>query len=946
MKECASKLLGGAWVVPLFMGFCLDLSQAWQPYRAAKTALDSIVNPTTVTALANHHRAQVAELHEEVEDLLDEGALGPSYVLANMPALLTCLAACNSTLRWLILHRCVRATPALPLPSLVPPCQPAATFLEVPALSSVRDAHLQTSQHRLREAVLGPASTRKAASNVLLRFLLSTAQLEEQVRRLYEELLQSKDTRWRSCQQSACSSMTELSAFFSGSEVGTQRLGTQAEGCQYSAMVFLQIAHEVRFLDADHAKGTARKLQHLVEALEEVVHFHQIEASLQIKQYLAEVRGQLQEMLLILNVNVAKLARLSVVRSAGHLWGLVEEFIPDIQALIQSEPSMLPPLLCLFLKVASILDMPFLSIPQQASLDMYPVLEYYSMRLGTYMQGVLEIVPDKLFRTVMDIAGSSFLPIVQLPMRVEKGQLAKVAQADNRYHLSRATHQVSLLTQGILEMEQRFMGVIKLDPKRLVEEGLQQRMRGHAAGILQAAVATQDRLGKEALDVTLRSLALKLGAMQQTFACLQDVMHVDGVGAWRRAVASCIAHATEQALCVKCKELVRHSVTRIQQAQLSGRQQLATETAVYAPPVTFMGRLQLQLLHLCDPRSSMCLMALTACSFSLICSPLLHMHVLSAGPDMCRYNSEGQELLGLQTVSLLQSSIGVEGLTSLDRLLSFTAATRLHHVCTYLRNLEQEVSVELPETFDLQLGTAEVVQRGPSREQWDKAAEALALVGQVQLLRRLLAIHLQMASKFSQVDAGPVCEALQALDLGAVSTIEPATTAADTVQLQAVLGNLSRELRGGGHHAPWKQVMLAELSRYIVDLQLCTLTSRSKRSTIDCTPLVLLSTSYCGLGYSLPPSSTIHPALICTGELMCCMPAHRLLDCVKCAVQRTAHSENVEGKRGMSISTANEVGKALVWLVSLGRYSFPTSYMEGLISSYLLHDGLSAILAK
>eukprot|EP00850_Spirogloea_muscicola_P017179 SM000145S00796 [mRNA] locus=s145:94791:100178:+ [translate_table: standard] len=726
MKEIASKLLGGAWVVPLFLGFCLDLSQAWQPYRAAKAALDSIVNPTSVTALANHHRTQVLELHEEVEDLLDEGALGPSYVLANMPALLTCLAACNSTLRWLILHRRVRVTPALPLP-----------------FSAI--AH--------------------ASAAIPLYHLSLVEQLEEQVRRLYKELLQSKDTRWRSCQQSAASSMTELSAFFSGSEV----LARKRKDVNLQQW-FLQIAHEVHFLDADHAKGTARKLQHLVEALEEVEHFHQIEASLQIKQYLAEVRGQLQEMLLILNVNVAKLARLSVVRNAGYLWGLVEEFTSDIQALVQVEPSMLPPLLCLLLKVASILDMPFLSTPQQASLDMYPVLEYYSMRLGTYMQRVLEIVPDTLFRTVMDIAGSNFLPSVQLPMRVEKGQLAKVAQVDNRYHLSRATHQVSLLTQGILEMEQRFMGVIKLDPKRLVEESLQQRMRGHAAAILQAAVATQDRLGKEALDITLRSLALKLGAMQQTFACLQDVMHVDGEGAWRKAVASCIAHATEQ----ECKELVRHSVTRIQQAQPS------------VPPATFMGRLQLQLLHLCDPRSSMCLMALTAW-----------------------YNSEGQELLGLQTVSLLQSSIGVEGLTSLDRLLSFTAATRLHHVCKSLRNLEQEVSAELPETFDLHLSTAEAIQRGPSREQWDEAAEALALVGQVQLLRRLLAIHMQMASK---VDGGPVCEALQALDLGAVSTIEPASTAADAVQLQSVLGNLSRELRGGGHPAPWKQVMVAEVS--------------------------------------------------------------------------------------------------------------------------------------
>lgn len=45
-----------------------------------------------------------------------------------------------------------------------------------------------------------------------------------------------------------------------------------------------------------------RKISQLIQALERVEEFHQIESSLQVKQFLIETRGALNQMLRIVNV--------------------------------------------------------------------------------------------------------------------------------------------------------------------------------------------------------------------------------------------------------------------------------------------------------------------------------------------------------------------------------------------------------------------------------------------------------------------------------------------------------------------------------------------------------------------------------------------------------------------------------------------------------------------
>lgn len=50
------------------------------------------------------------------------------------------------------------------------------------------------------------------------------------------------------------------------------------------------------------------------------------------------------------------------------------------------------------------------------------------------------------------------------------------AQLDLRYELAKLTHQVSVFTEGVLVMEKTLLGVIQVEPRQILEEGLRREL--------------------------------------------------------------------------------------------------------------------------------------------------------------------------------------------------------------------------------------------------------------------------------------------------------------------------------------------------------------------------------------------------------------------------------------------------------------------------------------
>ncbi|KAG6548557.1 hypothetical protein Mapa_010045 [Marchantia paleacea] len=886
MRGIVDKFFRECWVIPIFMGFTVDLSQGWDRFKAAKAALSPFITISAASELVQRHTSKVTVLLSELGAFLSEGVLTQDFVLSNMSSLLSCLRNCNVTLRWLLLHR-------------------------------------TTSSKKLRDAVVGNPAAQKSALDTLLSLLLDTARLEFEVKWVYGDLLEGKQGRWEQCRAHAVDCIQELSEFFSGSKILSKKVAD--ENLQ---RWFQQMSIQVNVLDYSEAISAGRKIQQIIAALEEVEQFHQIEASLQTRQYLFETRAQLHEMVRTLNVQESTLATVSVVSDAAYAWGLIDTFTERIHARIRAEPFTVLKLQCLFLKLRSIMDIPLLRISQCNSSDLLSVSEYYSSELVAYVRAVLEIIPVSMFAILDDVIAVQTKRLRDLPARLEKDHLRDYAQLEERFTLAKATHQVAVFTQGLLAMKLTFMGAIELDPRQLLEDGIRKQLVEQLAFALHSILVFTTGTGEE-LEEKLQELLLTLRSQRRSMEYFQDYVHVHGLQLWQEEFTRIINFNVEQECNVFLKRKVKDWESALQSTTVPISSYEGTDRGLSRSP-NFMGQLVKKLLNLTHPTRSMYL-----------------------APMSGWFNADGHELVGLHTFTLLQTSLGPAGMAGIDRLLSFNAASSLQHVLNVLgeqvddelvvklRNLESSLS---PPSAIPDAGVTvynELVAKLGNHQIWSSWVEKLAQIGQLQMLRTLIASHLRAASK---VDASLVSLGLEGLNAAVLADIT--NTSKNDIDQTSLPGEgktkllveLRKQLQMCGLHSPHCAiyitstppeylslilflVTLSRLPRYFLDSHLGTLTSKTKKNALDCCPLVV------GFGTLL---QQFHPSHMISY-------VQYLGQYIQTHVEHSSLGTNSDKK---ALELPSEVPTAAAWLLSLFKYvNIPQNVLDLCLPAPIL-DGI------
>jgi hypothetical protein len=86
----------------------------------------------------------------------------------------------------------------------------------------------------------------------------------------------------------------------------------------------------------------------------------------------------LREMVRMVRVNEAVLSDINTVSDLSYGWELIRDFVSDMHERIRSDAKSVQPLRALFLKLASVLDVPLVRIAQSGSRDTASVAHYYS----------------------------------------------------------------------------------------------------------------------------------------------------------------------------------------------------------------------------------------------------------------------------------------------------------------------------------------------------------------------------------------------------------------------------------------------------------------------------------------------------------------------------------------------------------------------------------------
>ncbi|GLD95032.1 hypothetical protein PINS_up003657 [Pythium insidiosum] len=600
-------------------------------------------------------------------------------------------------------------------------------------------------------------------------------------------LLASKEDRWQRCMKETSERMVELSEYFSG-----EKPLTRVERNEDLMSWFKDLADKVNSLDyIDHVKA-GRRIKRLIEALGHVEQFDQIDTNLQVKAYLEESREFLTEMVRTVRIRDEVMAIIENVSDLSYAWEIINDFMKILHQRVKSDPSSVILLRAVFLKLASILDVPLTRIHQCGSGDVISVAEYYSGELVDYVRRVMEVIPQSVFRILAGIIKLQTDNMKPIPVKFENTELKLHAQLNERYRLARATNEVSKYTEGILAMKKTLLGIIEVDPRQVLEDGLRKEL------VYRVSKAFHDTLifeknSSEEVHAIFAQLAATLDAYRLSFEYIQDYISIYGLRMWHEELSRIINYNVEQ----ECNRYLKKKVYD----RASQYQSRAIPIPRFQPPsgdmsVNFMGRLMHALFVMTDPHTT-------------IYSPQC----------IGWFADDGREVCGISAFSVLHQSVGLLGLAGLDRMLSFRIVHTLNNlvkfwgaaVTPYYPLLDQlstalQPAWKLPEhssrLYDAALKKVEKIM--------SKLLKAVLIIGQAALIRRQISSELSFSSR---LDANLLSGTLDTLNQSLLNDIrahyrDPRNRPYPGSDGNPILVELNKYLENVGANDPFQKIYI------------------------------------------------------------------------------------------------------------------------------------------
>ena len=334
MREIVDKFFPDNWVLSIYMGsLIVNLADAWDGYKSARSALANTLATINIRQHATLHARRLAECTAEVRANLNEGFLTHDYLLVNANKVFTLLRQANCTLKWSILHTSNTGTST-------------DTNEMGKRLRAIRDQVHKDFQFD---------------ANKVLDLLLNLSQLEFNVRELCRAMIERKQEQWETLKREATERTAELAEVFGGEKPLT-RIARNDNLQRW----FTQISAKIGALsyEATGATSAGRDITQLVSAVQEVLHFHEIDKNLQVRQFVQDTANFLTQMINTCNIREDSLVQLALVGDFSYALQLIDTFTVEMQTIIKNKPSLVTKLRATFLKLAVALDSPLMRITQ------------------------------------------------------------------------------------------------------------------------------------------------------------------------------------------------------------------------------------------------------------------------------------------------------------------------------------------------------------------------------------------------------------------------------------------------------------------------------------------------------------------------------------------------------------------------------------------------------
>ena len=685
-------------------------------FRAALLALNNTLSVPNVRKQAVHHGTALPNLVSTVVQCLKEGVLTETYLLDNIPKLMMTVTQANVTVRWLMLH--TAGFERLSTGSISD-----STIKKINVLSET------VREHSKYDAVQ------------VFRLLLMTSEFELKLRDMFRQLLEQKEARWLKLKLEGIARLQELRDVFGGNVPLTR-----VEKNDKLQRWFDSLSRNIERLNFAETTKTGRLVDQIIQALNEVLDFHQLDDNLQVRQFLKDTCADLQQMIRIVNMKEEVLITLQLVSDLSYAWRIIDLYTAHMQDGIKCDPSLTIKLKATFLKLASAMEMPLIRINQAASRDFDSVSAYYSSELVGYVRKVLQIIPRTMFEKLHNIIELQTVRILEVPARLPKEKMKEFAQLDERYQVAKLTHDISIFTEGILMMKETLIGIIKMDPKQLLEDGIRKELVSKVTHALHSTLVFNPKAKTSELVPRLKQLGQTIDGFRRSFEYVQDYVNIYGLKIWQEEMSRVVNFNVER----ECNSFLRQKVDVNQSIYQSRNIPIPMLAPLDNLSVSFMGRLARELLRISDPRATIYVERLTTW-----------------------YEAKGKtEVLNLRTFKELDTAVDSFGLAGLDRLFAFmlvrdlqlfiklyatnvgrdkTNSEAMHNFARQLHSIQEAAgnvgvtAAPAQATQSLKL-IANMLTR--SMRLLPPFLEVILRVGQLQLLRRGVCHQLGCSTKF------------------------------------------------------------------------------------------------------------------------------------------------------------------------------------------------------
>ncbi|CAI2370736.1 unnamed protein product [Moneuplotes crassus] len=499
MREIVDKHFYDNWVIPVYQGYLVDITQYCGQFEASRKAIKNNINEKKVTQIALYHQDKVKTLRKDLRLYLKQGKLLDEYVLDNVQPLLQCLRECNITIRWLLLHRNCRS-------------------------KSLRDIILPNHE-----------------TDDIIELLLATSKFEKELKDLFENLVKTKSEVWAKDKGECVFYIHEIAEYF----LENRYMGKQYVDENYSNW-FKQIGERIENLSYKHSTVAGRIIKSIVQALDDIEIYEPIETNIQIKHFIQETKKGLLHMVRSVNVKRSYLVNISHISDFSYAWKVIDDYMLQIQERIKEKPPTVLLIKTLFKKLASIMNLPLGRMMEANNNDIENIAMYYSSELVKYVKRVLQVIQTSIFENLEEISNLLISKIPELPVKMSKDELKNYTAFEDRYQLAKLTQKISVYTEGILCLDKALMGVIQVDPKEILVEGIRKELVNNVSRLIHPVFIFSTKDDNNELQNKLGKLTAKFKGLKKSFEYIQDFLNIPAEQIWREEVSRIFRYSLDK----------------------------------------------------------------------------------------------------------------------------------------------------------------------------------------------------------------------------------------------------------------------------------------------------------------------------------------------------------------------------------------------------------------